>query len=223
MIELAVAALSMFGSVGAAFFSAYPQIRGSGGFAAAASNIDARRRLRKAAYIAVAFSAMIGVLVFILSTRINPPDDVKPLSVPSGFESFSWQAGRVGFAVPETWTHEDTPIVTQFSGSSGNEFLSVIVQGVSKEELRQFEANPQAFVSDLGASFESVFQGISVTGKPVKRSHQGRTGFIVPIRWSAPGVPSIDGYRYSSSTSSTAAMCYSPSRIAMRRKSSCLR
>ena len=62
MIELAVAALSMFGSVGAAFFSAYPQIRGSGGFAAAASNIDARRRLRKAAYIAVAFSAMIGVL-----------------------------------------------------------------------------------------------------------------------------------------------------------------
>ena len=51
-------------------------------------------------------------------------------------------ASRVGFAVPETWTHEDTPIVTQFSGSSGNEFLSVIVQGVSRKSYVSSRSEP---------------------------------------------------------------------------------
>ena len=189
----------MFGSIGAAFFSAYPQIRGAGGFSAGPANFDARRSFQKAAYIAIAISVVVGISVFVLSTRINPPDEVRPLNVPSGYTPISWRPGELGLAIPETWAEEPAPLVAQFASGRPDEFLSLIVQKVPESELQQVEDDPNGMLSALADYYESTFQGIRVTGAPIKRSHQGRAGFVMPVRWTGTDgftTASTDGYPY---------------------------
>jgi hypothetical protein len=199
MIEITAALISTIGSLGAAFFTAYFQMRRPAGMEAVSSpatiSLPRIGTLPKGALAVVPLAVVVGGAVFALTSQIRE-GKVEPLRVPSGFSAFTWDAGEIGLALPEDWQELPSPLITTFEGEGELDFAVLITQAAEEAELRHIEADPSGFVDEYRAHFEQINPYIQVTGGPTARFHLGRPGFMVPIVWAFPGQVPINGSQY---------------------------
>ncbi len=159
--------------------------------------LDSRATIKREGWSAG--GAIAGFLIilfgswFALKPAITPPTRIVPLSVPTGFKSFTASDLGLAVALPADWVRHDAPTAISFGPKlptmQNPMFVALQIASCSGSEgaLGVTEKD----LPNVSKIIESNFGMLALRGASVTDSYLGRKSYLTPIRLfiSVPGTP----------------------------------